>query len=248
MARRAARDLLLLPHFPSVELRDGHRALGRSTQRRLQCRHHRVSLENEVVDARNSLGNEPSGPGRFLSSHSGSVVFLQSRAGPLPEGSNGPGARSQLPVAGGYTDTPVHLALALWPCRPVVYRQGALTSWRSQFQLRDRPASQCKVAVKGSAGGSSAVQWPTAGVFRPSCGQVPPVIWGTLRLLFEHGVIKLERRSVIIVESLPSGKTNGDQRLIIDVRIPNTAFEAPDPVALAICVLTGQIVTEYSEV
>ena len=42
-----------------------------------------------------------------------------------------------------------------------------------------------------------------------------------------------ESRPVNTVESLPSGKKNGDQRLIIDARVPNTAFEAPDPVALA---------------
>ena len=35
----------------SVELRDQHRALCRSSQRRLQRRHHRVSQENDVVDA-----------------------------------------------------------------------------------------------------------------------------------------------------------------------------------------------------
>ena len=43
MVRRAARDLLPLHHFPSAELRDEHRALGRSTRRRVQRRHHHVS-------------------------------------------------------------------------------------------------------------------------------------------------------------------------------------------------------------
>ena len=109
--RRAARDLVPLPHFPSVELRDGYRALGRSTQRRLQRCH--------LVDALNST-------------YSGSVVFPQSRdrccgaGGAVARGIGRPGALSQLRVARGYTDTPVHLASldvgALGPA-------GALTTW-----------------------------------------------------------------------------------------------------------------------
>ena len=51
VVRRAASDLLPLPRFLSAELHDGHRALGRATQRRL----HRTSFENEVVDAFNPL-------------------------------------------------------------------------------------------------------------------------------------------------------------------------------------------------
>ena len=66
MARRAARDLLPLPRIPSVELRDEHRALGRSAQRWLQRRHHLVSLENEVVDALNSLAESRQARAAFL--------------------------------------------------------------------------------------------------------------------------------------------------------------------------------------
>ena len=75
MVRCAARDLLPLPHCSSVELHDGHRALGRSPRRRRQRGLHRTSLENEVVDALNSLAvsrqaRAPSCP---------VVVFPQSR-------------------------------------------------------------------------------------------------------------------------------------------------------------------------
>ena len=54
MVRRAARDLSPLPHFPSAKMHGGRGALGRSTRRRPPRRHHRTSLEKEVVDAHNS--------------------------------------------------------------------------------------------------------------------------------------------------------------------------------------------------
>ena len=57
-----------------------------------------------------------------------------------------------------------------------------------------------------------------------------------LRALFEHGVIKFRQKAHHHCGVFPVWKKNGDQRLNIDARIPNTAFEAPDPVALA----TGQ--------
>ena len=100
MTRCAARDLSPLPRLASVELRDEHRALGRSTQRRLQRRHHSVSLENEF-------------PFQSLMTQSCSVQAVAdavAHAGPPPEGLDGPGALSELRVARGYMDTPVHLA------------------------------------------------------------------------------------------------------------------------------------------
>ena len=85
------------PLFPSGDLHDGHRALGRSSRRRLQRRLHRTSFENEVVDALTSLA--------------GSRQAQAAYAGPLPDGLGGPGALSELRVARGYTDMAVHLAL-----------------------------------------------------------------------------------------------------------------------------------------
>ena len=56
-------------------------------------------------------------------------------------------------------------------------------------------------------------------------GKCRPRYWELLRALFELGVKKFEKRPVITVES--------SQRLIIDARVTNTAFEALDPGTLA---------------
>ena len=69
MTRRAARDPLPLPDLPSVEVRPN---VG------LHAITNRVSLEIPVF-VLSIRWREPSGSGRFRSSHSGSVVFSQSR-------------------------------------------------------------------------------------------------------------------------------------------------------------------------
>ena len=117
MVRRAARDLLPLPDFFSVRLHDGHRARGRSVQRRFQRRLHRTSLENEVVDALNSLAGIRQAQAASRPTTLAQSCFLAAVAeavahvGPPPEGLDCPGALSDLRVARGYTDTPLHLAL-----------------------------------------------------------------------------------------------------------------------------------------
>ena len=233
MTRRAARDLSPLPHLPSVELRDALRALGRATGRRLQRRHHRVSLENDVVDAQ-FVGGEPaaqaaSHPVTLAQSCSlNAVADAAAHAGPPPEGLDGPGALS----ARGYTDTPVHLApldvgaLALPPCG---FQPRGLDELVGPSFARVSPASQCKVAAKGSAGGSSAGRWPTARVCRPSC-QVPPAIQGTFACSLRAWHDQISKKSPSSLWSLGRLEKEWRRRLIIDARIPNTACVAPDAV------------------
>ena len=67
---------------------------------------------------------------------------------------------------------------------------------------------------------------PRVGKCRPHCLEL-------LRALFEQGVIKFRKKARYHCGVSAVWKKNGDQRLIIDTRIPNTAFEAPDAVALA---------------
>ena len=55
MMRRVACDLLPSTHIPLVEFRDGFGTLVRASQRRLQRRQHHDFMENEVIDALNSL-------------------------------------------------------------------------------------------------------------------------------------------------------------------------------------------------
>ena len=75
-----------------------------------------MNIELLAVPCSCVVGGEPSGSGRFPSSHSGSVVFptavtdAVAHAGPPPEGLDAPGALSDPWVARGYTDPPVHLA------------------------------------------------------------------------------------------------------------------------------------------
>ena len=112
-----------MPRIPWDGLRDGFRALGRSTQRRFLRRHHHASTENEVVDALDwSLAGS-----RQAQAASFPVTLAQScslkavadavaHAALPPEGLDGPGAPVELQVARGCTGTPVHLAaLALLP-------------------------------------------------------------------------------------------------------------------------------------
>ena len=96
---------------------DEHRALGRPTQRRLERRHHRVSLENEVVDALKYLAGSrqaqaASLPDTQVQSSSLKVgAKVVALAGPPLDGVGWlSGTLSELRVARGYTDTPVNLA------------------------------------------------------------------------------------------------------------------------------------------
>ena len=66
-------------------------------------------------------------------------------------------------------------------------------------------------------------------------GKCRPRFWELLRALFEHGAIIFPKKAHHHCGVFAVLK-NVDQRLIIDARIPNTAFEALDLVALA----TGQ--------
>ena len=73
--------------------------------------------------------------------------------------------------------------------------------------------------------------WPVARVCRPSCGSD---VGNCCRALCEHGVLKFRKRARHHCGVFAVWKKKGDQRLIIDARIPNTALDAPDPVALNI--------------
>ena len=68
------------------------------------------------------------------------------------------------------------------------------------------------------------------GYVDPRVGKCQSRYWELLRALFEHGVIKLRK------------KDRHHCGAIIDARIPNSAFEAPDPIALA----TGQPVARIN--
>ena len=78
------------------------------------------------------------------------------------------------------------------------------------------PASQCKVAAKGSASGSSAGQWPVASVRE-------------LLRVFDSGVIKFRKKTRSLC-CLEKWRPAPHHRRTYP---PNTAFEEPDPVALA---------------
>ena len=173
-------------------------------------------------------------------------MFPQSRGrccgacGTVARGIGCPGALSELRVAQGYTDTPVHLApqdvgaLTLLP-RGFLPR-GALTS----LWVPDSLARQSGVSVQ--SGCQRQRKWKLSGAV--SCrksvstlvGKCRPRYRELLRALFEHGVIKFRKKAHHHCAVFAVWRKSGDQRLAINARIPNTAFEAPDPVALA----TGQ--------
>ena len=157
--RRAARDLLPCLTFLRVELPEGFRALGRSTQRRFQRLHNRASMENEVVDAVNSLARCCQAQAASLpvplalSCSLNAVADAVAHAGPPPVGLDGPGPFSELRVL-EVTDSRVSRSAGRWRSSPAAPWFTADRPWRvggSQFRLRDSPASQCKVAAKGSA-------------------------------------------------------------------------------------------------
>ena len=168
MVGRAARDLLRVPHFPSVELRDGHRTHGRSTQCRVQRRHHRVSLPVTVAQSCSLKA----------------VADAVAHAGPVPEGIGWPGAISELRVARGYTDTPVHLAPLDVGALGLPSR-GALTSWWVPVSL----SRLSKVEAQWSSGLSQ-------GYVDPRVGKCHREL---LRALLAHGVIKFRKGSFITV-------------------------------------------------
>ena len=133
MTRRVARDLLSLSHLASIELCDEHRALDRSIRRRLQRRHHHVSLEKEVVDALNSLTGSRQAQTASLpitlaqSCSLKAVAEAVAHAGPWM--TQGPFRSFGLfEVTRIRPCTSLRWTLALWPCRPVVFGRLALTS------------------------------------------------------------------------------------------------------------------------
>ena len=87
-----------------------------TTRQLLQRRHHRVSLDEEMDDALNSLGGSSSAQAASVLvtvAQSPSLTVLVAavaHAGPLLENLDGPGALSELRVARGYTGDPLHLA------------------------------------------------------------------------------------------------------------------------------------------
>ena len=84
----------------------------------------------------------------------------------------------------------------------------ALNSMAGSREPRPLPFHSLKLSrAKGSAGDSSAGQWLVAKVCRPSCGQVPPVIWGTFVCSLRARCDQISKQKpVIAVAPLSSGK------------------------------------------
>ena len=209
--RRAARDLLPLPHFLSVELHDGHRALGRSARLRLQRRLHR--MENEVVDARSSLAGS-----RQAQAASHPVTVVQScslktvteavaRAGPLPERGIG-WPRSPLRASGS---SRLHgYARALRSAGR--WRSGSAAS-RLSTEINCETVQRLSVEAQRSSGLSRGYVDAPVGKWRPRYMNLCVLSSSTVCSNFE-------RRAVISVESLLSGRRIETNVPIIDARIP----------------------------
>ena len=115
----AARDLLPAPHLLSVLLRDDHRlAIPPNVD-------HYVSLENEVVDALNSLAESRQAQAASLpvslaqSCSLNAMADAAAHSGPPPEGLDGPTKPFRgfglLEVALMRSCTSLRWTLALWP-------------------------------------------------------------------------------------------------------------------------------------
>ena len=214
----------------SAEVHDGHRALGHSTRRGLRRRLHDTSLQNVVVDALNSLAVvrlrvppvQPPWLSRVLSKpclrrwRMRRIGWLRS-----PFGASGC-ARLH-----GYARAP--RSAGRWRSGSAASRLSTEGPWWVgwfQFWLRDSQR-QRKWRLSGAVDYHEGVD-PRVGKCRPRCRE----LW---RALFKHGVIKFRRTARHHCGVFAVWNKNRDRHLI-DARIPNTAFELPDPVALA----TGQ--------
>ena len=112
--------------------------------------------------------------------------------------------------------TSLRWTLALWPCALVVFSRGAFTSWKVPVSL----ARSSSVSVQSCS--QRQRRWKLSVDCCKGMSTLRRRERELLRALFEHGVIKFPKKASHYCGFFAVWKQHGDQRIIIDARIPDT--------------------------